>query len=163
MYFASARFLTCGEAYRSRRAFRSVVVCHLSSFDHLWLRLGHVTFPGKVTPRESWLPGKVDFPGKLTSRESWLPGKVDFPEKLTPSGKVDYLGQSWLPREKWTPSGKVLSETFSKINRWNIGAAGSKRTFPSCLCSGSRILIKPMIDMPPNVPIFLLKCSKIKK
>ena len=37
---------TCGEAYRSRRAFDSVV--RRASFHHLWLRLGHMTSSGKV-------------------------------------------------------------------------------------------------------------------
>ena len=87
-------FVTCGEAYRSRRAFYCVVrrpSVVISSLVALWLRLGY------VTSQERWLLGKFDFLGKC-----WLPW-----EKLTPLGKVDSLGKSWLPRENLTSSGKV--------------------------------------------------------
>ena len=51
---------------RVRRPFH-----HLSHLHSLFsvTTYGNFDFPGKVTSRESLLPGKFDFPGKLTSRE----------------------------------------------------------------------------------------------
>ena len=119
-----SNLFTCGEAYRSRRAFYSWSVVRFS--QNLQILKKHIF--------------------------TWLPR-----EQLTSSGKVDSLVKSWLPGNLWHLDLKVsrisgfhgfleftdfwiswifgfLIETFPKINRWNIGAAGSKRTFPSCFC-----------------------------
>ena len=122
----------------------SLSVVRTSSFLHQFFQyirviygilrtLGHLDiltfvscdFPGNVTSRERWLPGKGDFLGKVTSRERWLPGKGDFPGKRWLPGKGDFPGKV-TSRERWLTGKGDFLEKVTSCKRWLPGNLTSR-------------------------------------
>ena len=123
--------------------------CFPANPGKVWIP-GKCYFPGNVTFWEMWLPGKCDFSGNVTfwemclqgnvtSREMWLQGNVTSQE-MWPPGKCDFLGNLGVgvqERHFWsngsTAPNTRLNIEHPQMNIWCIAAAGSWRTFPSCL------------------------------